>query len=229
MKGEGPTTLQSVGRGEDWATWISYPAEGMERASHVLASAPFEEDPDCWLVDPVDAENLDDWLDDLGDVAGVVVLFNRHARDADAIAERHDVAVHVPAQLAGIAEDVDAPVEPFEGTLGNTGFRELPIVQRRVWRESGLYDPDRATLVVPEAVGTALYFRTRGECLGVHPLVRFRPPRDALGDVEPDRVLCGHGEPVVDDATDALQAALRDARRGLPALYATNLRRALPV
>ncbi|MFB6081509.1 MAG: hypothetical protein ABEJ67_01680, partial [Halanaeroarchaeum sp.] len=59
--------------------WQAHPEETMQRTSHALAV-----DGDVWVIDPVDAEGVDDLVSDLGDVVGVVVLLDRHQRDADA-------------------------------------------------------------------------------------------------------------------------------------------------
>jgi len=48
----------------------------------------------------------------------------------------------------------------------------------------------------------------------VTPYVRLFPPGAALCGLDVDRVLVGHGEPVLDDAGRALTAALARARRG---------------
>lgn len=224
MKGEGATSLHEAGAFDGGATWIAYPDEGMRRASHALVDGD-----DVWLVDPVDADDLDDWLADRGTVAGVVLLLGRHRRDAAAIATRHDVAVHLPGTLAPVADELDAPVEVFDGTLGDTGYRTRTVLDWSFWREVALFDPEGDTLVVPEAVGTAPFYRARGERLGVSPALRWWPPRRALGDLRPDRVLVGHGEPVLDGAGEALADALGGARRRAPRLYAGMVRRALPV
>lgn len=230
MKREGATALRPVAEGDDWATWIGSPGEGMARASHALAAGEaLGDDEGCWLVDPLDADGLPAWLEELGGVAGVVVLLDRHTRDADVLASRYDVPVHVPEELSDLAEELDAPVETFDRELPETGYRRVPVVQRRFWTEAALYHPDRRTLVVPEAVGTPWYFRTSEERLGVHPALRLFPPRGALGDLRPDRILCGHGEPVVDDAAAALDDALTGARRRTPRLYAKTLRGFLPL
>lgn len=224
MKGEGATSLREAGAFEGGATWIAYPDESMQRASHAL-----EADDGVWLVDPVDAEDLDDWVAERGSVAGVVVLLDRHTRGAAAIARRHDVAVHVPAPLAGLVDDLDAPVERFRGELADTGYRPHQVIDRSFWRECALYRPADGTLVVPEAVGTAAFFRTADERLGVHPALRVVPPRAALGDLRPDRVLVGHGDPVLEEAGSALADALAGARRRAPRLYAGAVRQLIPV
>jgi len=95
------------------------------------------------------------------------------------------------------------------------------------WQEVGLFDG--STLYVPESLGTASYFRGRRERLGVHPMLRFTPPREALGGLDPDRVLVGHGVGVHDNAGAAIADALANARRKAPGLYAKTLRDAISV
>ncbi|NIS34429.1 MAG: hypothetical protein GWN07_27945, partial [Actinobacteria bacterium] len=90
-------------------------------------------------------------LDGLGDVAGVVLLLDRHRRDAGAVAERYGVAIHVPEVLGDAADGLGAPVERFAGELGETGFRSKPVVGNRLWREAVLVGAGGDTLVVPEA------------------------------------------------------------------------------
>jgi hypothetical protein len=50
----------------------------------------------------------------------------------------------------------------------------------------------------------------------VHLLLRLKPPR-VLGELEPDRVLVGHGTGLHGPGTtEAVREALRTSRRGLP-------------
>jgi hypothetical protein len=224
MKGDGATALETAGSFDGGATWLAYPEETMRRASHALI-----EGEDLWLVDPVDAADLDEWLEARGTVAGVVVLLDRHKRDAARIAARHDAAVHVPEQFGSVADELDAPATPLGDGLGDTGYRPVPVVDRFFWHEVALYRESDGTLVVPEAVGTASYFRAKGERLGVHPMLRMVPPRGPLGGLDPERVLVGHGAPVLEDAAPALDDALAGSRRRAPRQYARTLRAALPV
>jgi hypothetical protein len=221
LKG-GSATFRTVGEFDGGFTWQSYPDEEMQRASHALAV-----DGEVWVVDPVDAPELDDRLAESGPVAGVVVGLDRHKRDAAAVASRHDVPVYVPDWMTGVADDLDAPVERFGRTLADTGFDALTIRDSSLppWQEVGLFDGE--TLVVPEAVGTAPYYLSGDERLGVHPMVRLTPPRRALEGLRPERVLSGHGAPVLSDAATALREALANARRGIPGAYAGALRRLL--
>ena len=72
-------------------------------------------------------------------------------------------------------------------------------------------------MICADALGTVGYFCAPGERIGLHPLLRPLPPM-GLGRVAPSRILCGHGAGLHDDATAAMQEALRTARRRLPAL-----------
>ncbi|GAA0193422.1 hypothetical protein [Halobaculum roseum] len=220
MKGSGDADLAVIDEFDDGVGWIAYPGETMERASHALSV-----DGDLWVLDPVDADGVDDLLADLdGEVAGTVVCLDRHKRDAAVIARRHDVPVYVPDWMTGVATKLDAPVERFGRRLG--GLRAITVRDSSIppWQEVGLYDEDGGTLYVPEAVGTSSYMRTGSEQLGVHPMLRLFPPRRALGGIDPERVLCGHGAGVMEDGGRALAAALDGSRRNAPGLYAKTLR-----
>lgn len=210
------TTLDVVDRWEGGISWtLAAEADGMHRTSHALETAS-----GIWLIDPVDAPGLDDELAALGGVAGVTVLLDRHERDAAAIAERHDVPVSLPETLQTVADDIDAETELYSRVLPNSEFRTITVVDNRLWREVALHDPNHGTLVVPEAVGTVDMFTTDDERLGVHPGLRLLPPRTALGNLSPDRILVGHGPGVFDDAANALRVALARSRRSAPKYYA---------
>jgi hypothetical protein len=204
-------------------SWIAFPEEEMQRASHALVSGD-----GVWLIDPVDAPDLDEWISELGEVAGVVVLLDRHPRDAAAVANRHEVSVYLPETLASARQKIDAPTETFSETLADTGYRTFPVLDTPVWKEAGLYNDENGTLIVAESVGTAQFFRAPGERLGVHPARRLFPPT-ALRGFLPDRILVGHGEPVTDDAPRVLKEALSGSRRNTPQLYAKSLRMFLPL
>jgi hypothetical protein len=169
---------------EGIAEWVE--EEFMERCSHALTA-----DAGTWLIDPVDGPRVDE----LEDVAGVIQLLDRHNRDCASIAAR-----------LGVPHDV-VPREP----LGP--FEFLPVRLKRRWREVALWWRDERVLVCAEAYGTAAFYRAGDERLGVHPLLRLRPPRL---DVHPDVILCGHGPGVFDDADAALWEAFRTSRRRIP-------------
>jgi len=218
------TSAREIDRWNDGIGWIADRDETMQRASHALV-----DDGDVWVIDPVDTPDLDVQLDGLGEVAGVVVLLDRHKRDAAQVATRHDVPVYLPRQLRAIRDAFDAPIETFGTDLTGTGYRSIPIVANRFWHEVALYHESSRTLVVPEAVGTIPQFLAPGERLGVHPALRLLPPRTALAELTPDRILVGHGEGVFDDATTALDDALRGARSRAARLYAKLVREAIGI
>jgi hypothetical protein len=219
LKESGPgAEPRTIDRWDGGVGWLAHPGERMQRASHALVH-----DDTVWLVDPVDAAGLDSILDEYGDVAGVVVLLDRHKRDAGALARRYDVPVFVPTWMSGVAGAIDAPVERFQGTLAQTPYTSYKLHDNPFWQEAVLVDDDGGTLVVPESVGTVDYFLAEDERLGVHPLLRLFPPQ-ALRQFVPDRILVGHGEGIHADAEAQLEAALDGARRRTPALYLQNLR-----
>jgi hypothetical protein len=218
MNGSDRAEYEEIDRFDGGVGWIAHPDEQMQRASHALAT-----DDGVWLVDPVDATGLDDLLAEFGEVAGVVLLLPRHKRDAAELARRHDVSVHVPSWMTGVASDLDAPVERFSSELGETGYR-LRKIATPLWQEAALYHADEGTLMAAEAVGTAAFFRASAERLGVHPALRLLPPRRSFRGFSPDRVLSGHGAGVHEDASRALSQALDGSRRRAPSLYAKTVR-----
>lgn len=207
---------------DEWAgglTWLAHPDESMERASHALAAGD-----GVWLVEPLEADGIHESIAALGEVAGVVLLIDRHKRDAAAFAERYDVAVHVPEPL-GVSTDVlGVPVVAFTGELADTGYLARSVVDNRFWREAALERADGRTAVVPEALGTAPFFTAPGERVGVHLGLRLFPPRTRLGDLAPERLLVGHGPPVLEEAAPAVRDALAGARRRAPRVYWRTLR-----
>ena len=170
--------------------------EAMTRTSHALAA-----DGKVWLVDALDWPEAVDRALSLGEAAGVVQLLDRHDRDCSALASRLGVPLVV-------APD-EIPGSPFE---------LVPIMRRKRWRESALWWPAMRTLVTADALGTNRFYTGGTAPLGVHVLLRLTPPK-ALGALEPEHVLVGHGEGVHGaGATTAMREALRTSRRGLPGL-----------
>ena len=223
MKGSGTAEMREIDRFDGGVGWIAYPDERMQRASHALAT-----DDGVYVVDPVDAEGVDDLLAELGDVAGVVVLLDRHKRDAATLARRHDVPVYVPETMAGVASDLDADTEIVDRELGDSGFAVHGIIDNPVWTEAVLYHEDDRTLVVPEALGTSDYFLAGEERVGVHPALRMFPPK-GLRRFEAEVLLVGHGEGVLTDAAGAIEDAVSRSRSSAPRLYAETFRSFLPV
>lgn len=219
MKSSGAGDLTVVDRFEGGVGWIAYPEETMQRASHAV-----ESEGGLWILDPVDAEGLDDVLSEYAAPEGVAVLLDRHKRDAAAVANRHDVAVYVPEWMDGVAGDIDAPTRRFGAELA--GFQVGRLIDNPLWQEATLFDGE--TLVVPEALGTVEYFRAPTEELGVHPMLRVLPPTD-LRSYDPDRLLVGHGEGILEDVGSTVRRAIDDSRGRAASLYLKNVRGLLGV
>lgn len=212
---DGPREFDVV----EWAGGMSWVVTGEtgRRASHAIL------DKDgVWLFDPLDVPGVRDLIADLGEVAGVAVLSNYHTRDSGKFAERYGVPVSIPSWMNRVEERVEAPVVRFDGELSGTGFsvrRASPIPG---WREGIAYREHDGTLYVPDVLGSAPVFTVGDERVGVYLLARMFPPRHAFADVQPDRILFGHGAPIMDGAADSLADALSSARRRFPHALATN-------
>jgi hypothetical protein len=190
-------------------SWLADRDELMQRASHCLRLG--DGGGRVWVVDPVDVPGLDERIAAVtaGDpVAGVLQLLDRHERDGVALAERLGAPLH---RL------------PFAGIAGS-GLEPVKLIDHRLWREVAIHSPADRALVVPEAVGTAPYFRAGSEQVGIHPMLRLTPPR-RLRDFEPEHLLTGHGTGMHGPGTaDALADALAGSRRRLPAALAAVVR-----
>jgi hypothetical protein len=179
--------------------WIA--DEFMERCSHALVAGGR-----VWLIDALDREGLDERVHRAGAAAGVIQLLDRHSRDCAALALRLGVHYHfVPRETIG----------PFEF---------LPLRTGRFWQEVALWWPEQRVLVCADALGTSAYFRAGRERLGVHPAMRFLPPRRELAGIDPAAILCGHGPGVFDGAGAALDEALSTSRRRIPGQLASAVR-----
>jgi hypothetical protein len=160
------------------------------------------------VFDPVDVPGIDGRIRALGEPEAVVQLLDRHGRDSVALAARLRVP-HLRMELDG------------SGSRG----RLVRIVWNRFWKEVAFWEPERRVLVVADALGSARYFTAPGENIGVHPVLRLRPP-GLLADLAPRHVLCGHGEGIHgDEAALRLEEALTTARRRLPRLLWSQVRR----
>jgi hypothetical protein len=185
--------------------WLEPEPAFMQRTSHALAV-----DGRVWVLDPIDAPELEDRVRALGEPAGVVQLLDRHERAGAAWAARLGVPLHVVPRA-----------------LPCSGLEVVPIVSLRRWREIALWDPATRTLVTADALATAPGYADGRGALSVHPFLRLRPPR-ALGTLDVEHVLTGHGPGVHGpQAREAVATALRTARSGLPGFLAAQARRAL--
>jgi len=169
--------------------------EPMARTSHALCDGG-----KVWLVDPVDWAPAMEAVASLGEPVAVLQLLDRHNRDNTEIAARLGVPV--------LRNPLDIPDAPFS---------PVPLIDRRWWHETVVWWSARQLLVVPEAVGSAPAFAVGPGKLGVHPMLRLRPP-SRLRSFAPEHLLPGHGDPVHGDAAAELRAALDRTRRDVPAL-----------
>jgi hypothetical protein len=179
----------------------------LERASHAVRA-----DGRVWLTDALEGPGLEERVRALGEPAGVVQLIDRHKRDCAAWAGQLGVPLHVT---------------PFGG-VPDAPFEVIPIARSKWWQEVALWFPAERILVVGDALGTADYFRAGDEPFSVHPLLRLRPPRRALGGLEPLHVLCGHGQGGHGEGVPVgVREALVTARRRLPQAWLGGLRAAV--
>ncbi len=178
--------------------------ERLSRTAHALAV-----DGRVWLIDPIDADGIEERVRELGEPAGVIQLLDRHGRDCAALAWRLGVPLHVVPR-----------------SLPETPFAFLPVASWRLWQEVALWWPERRILVCADALGTIPFYRAGAEPIGVHPFLRLRPPRSLRG-LEPEHVLVGHGagRHGADTAAET-DDALAHARRRIPR-WLVGLRRAL--
>jgi len=190
--------------------WIGRPEENMKRTSHA-----FVDDSGVFLVDPVDAENLDEKIEEFGEVKGVIVLFGRHVRDSEKLAERYDCPIFVPEWFE---RELDTEVRKVSDKVPGTDWEIHTVVDSRIGREAALYNRESKTLIVADSLGTAEHLRGREEKLGMSPLYRFNPP-DKLLDFEPERIFCGHGEGITENATKLMRETIRKGRLKTPSAY----------
>lgn len=186
-------------------SWLADDGEKMQRASHAVKLGPASS---VWVVDPVDVEGLDERIAAVGEPAGVLQLLDRHDRDCAVVAARLGVRHHrIP--FGGVRE---APFEAFA------------IIRGRFWNEVGIWATGERALIVPEAVGTAPYFRSGDEAVGIHPMLRLIPPRK-LAVYQPEHLLTGHGTGMHGPETAAaLRDALDGSRRRLPGALKSVIR-----
>ncbi|WP_255149046.1 hypothetical protein [Halorarius halobius] len=211
------TEIEVIDRWDGGFGWLAHPEERATRASHAIRG-----EDGVWVFDPLDGPAVDDHLAELGEVAGVAVLSNFHGRDAAAFADRHGVSVHLASWMDRVAEQVDAPVERYDAPTGewvplaDSGISVRTVDPTTGWREMVAYRAADGTLRVPDMVSSTSEMTVADERLGCYFAHRFAPPKDAFADVDPERVLLGHGRGISENAAEALDAALDDARRNLP-------------
>jgi hypothetical protein len=168
--------------------------EPMERTSHALV-----DDGRVWLIDPVDDGDAIERATRLGEPVAVLRLLDRHGRDANAVAARLTV-----------------PLLSVPRVVPDSPFQVVALVDRPWWREVALWWPQQRALIVPEAVATSAMLTGGATRVGVHMLLRLRPPRK-LAAFAPEHLLVGHGPGVHGpDTPAALSEALHRSARDLP-------------
>lgn len=159
---------------------------------------------------------MDDLCADFGDVVGVAVLSNWHARDAGVVANRHDVSVHLPEWMTCVAELVEAPIQRFDTELGDSGFRIERVEPLPGWHEAVAYRESDGTLCVPDVLTTLPGSTVGSERIALSIVHRFRPPHSVFTKYDPERILVGHGTGIFENAAGELENAISYARRRLP-------------
>lgn len=185
-------SIDSLDQSPAGLTWVTH--EPIARTSHALVDAGR-----VWLIDPTYDRDVLERVASLGEPVAVLQLLDRHNRDCEATAARLGVRHwRVPAALP------------------DTPFQVLPVVSARFWREIALWWPERRTLVVAEAIGTAPTYMPGPSGAGVSIALRLCPPR-RLAAYEPEHLLVGHGIPLHGPgAAAALREAIERSRRDLP-------------
>ena len=195
----------TIDRIEEHAAGVSWVvAETMQRTSHAVLA-----DGRVWIVDPVDHPEAMARVAALGPPAAVVQLLDRHNRDC--------------AQIAG---RLQIPHLRVPDTVDGSPFQAIPIVRIARWRETALWWEQERVLVVAETLGTSEGFTTGHGAVGMHAVLRVRPPGGLRG-FEPEHLLPGHGPPVHGaDARGGVTWAYDHARSDLVRLPLAFLRMA---
>lgn len=209
MKVEEKVDAEFIDEWENGFGWIARPEEDMVRTCHAF------EDDGIFLVDPLDAENLDEKLEDYGEVKGIIVLFDRHQRDSEQLAEKYGCPIYVPEWLE---PKIDVDAKPIKMKIPGTDWELIETVNTFTGREAGLYNEKTGTLIVADALGTVNFFKGRNEKLGLNPLYRLSPPKDLL-KYEVERIFCGHGRGIQENSQEILEETLNKARRKATSAY----------
>ena len=209
IKIEEKTEADFIDKWENGFGWIARPEEAMERTSHAFW------DEGLYLVDPLDAENLDQKIEEFGEVKGIILLFDRHERDSVELAERYGCPIFVPEWFE---RSLNAEVKEVSGKVPDTDWEIHQVVDSKTGKETALYNSERKTLIVADALGTTDHMLGRGEKLGMNPFYRLSPPVKLL-EFDPERIFCGHGEGIQENASEYMKETLRHSRLKAPSAF----------
>ncbi len=219
-----PKQLTVLDRFDGGLTWTIAGESMLQCRAHALVT----DDGDVWLVDPLDAPGLDELVEPLGPVRGVIVLLDRHLRQSVQVAQRHDARLVVPRGKWRPGHPMPEGAEQLApGALDGTPFELQPLIERGgQWLEWLLWWQARRVLVVAEVVGTAPHYEQLDDGAGLHPALHVMGAPDTIAPVElheriaadPFRLLLGHGELDRPAQVDEIDARLHGARRRLPKL-----------
>ncbi|MEI2702050.1 MAG: hypothetical protein V9E83_06570 [Baekduia sp.] len=181
--------------------------EGMARSWHVVAL-----EGGVWIIDPVDCAGTIEAATSRGTVRGVIQLLDRHQRSNRAIADQLGVPHHrLPDELPDTPFTVETPLD------------------KPGWRERALWIAGRRALIVAEVVGAGPQYLVGPGRVGVHPMLRLKPPGRLSRFADAEHLLMGHGPPLSGpDAGTELVAALDRTRRDIVRMPAAMLRMPKP-
>jgi len=148
-------------------------------------------------------------LESLGAVEAIALTTSSHQRSSWRLRQKHGVKVHAPAAVKEVEEEPD--VRYSEGDRLPGGLLAIFTPGAGTAQHSFLLEREAGVLFTPD-----LFARPPGAALMLLPAQYMHDPDEARRSAEKlldydFAVLCtGHGEPVVENAKDALRAALDD-------------------
>ncbi len=187
-----PRSLLTVDESPLGLTWVI--DEWMRRASHALV-----DEGKVWLIDPVYVDDVVERAAGLGEPVAVLQLLDRHNRDCAAVASRLGI-----------------PHLEVPDTVADSPFEAIAVVRVPGWKETALWWPQQRALVVAEVVGANSLYNGGAGGVGMHIMLRPRPPGSLRG-IRAEHLLLGHGAPEHGESAAAdLEHAYAGARRNLP-------------
>jgi hypothetical protein len=131
------------------------------------------------------------------------------------LSEKYSCPIFVPEWFE---RSLDAEVKEISGKVPGTGWEIHQVVDSITGKETALYNRESKSLIVADALGTTNHMRGRGEKLGMNPLYRLNPPVKLL-EFEPERIFCGHGEGIQENASEIMKETLKQGRSKAPSAF----------